>query len=213
LLTELVVNRVKENTIFREKFEDLGVSEIDIRQSLAEIFEGDPIVGIPIDEVGSDLREWAQTLKAEVRLWVVRKLVEFGNPSNVTYEIPEEYRPVLDASSDADDSTQGYRYYDVTLANLIERHLLAPGQSLFMSYKPRGGERKEYEAVVSTDGSLEVLDRTFSAPSYAALACIRDAGSDREMVNGWISWNDLEGHTLSELREQFLQRSKHSQPD
>ena len=199
--------------MFREKFEDLGVSEIDIRQSLAEIFEGDPIVGIPIDEVGSDLREWAQTLKAEVRLWVVRKLVEFGNPSNAIYEIPEEYRPVLDTSSDANDSTQGYRYYDVTLANLIERHLLAPGQFLFMSYKPRGGERKGYEAVVSTDGSLEVLGRTFSAPSYAALACIQDAGSDRETVNGWISWNDLEGHTLSELREQFLQRSKHSQPD
>ncbi len=114
LLTELVVNRVKENAAFREKFDDFGVSEIDIRQFLADIFEGNPIVGIPIDDVGSDLREWAQTLKTEVRLWVVRKLVEFGNPSNVIYEIPEEYRPVLDTSLDADDSTQGYRYYDVT---------------------------------------------------------------------------------------------------
>lgn len=211
LLTELVVNRVKENTAFREKFEDFGVREIDIRQFLADLFEGNPIVGIPIDEVGSDLREWAQTLKAEVRLWVVRKLVEFGNPSNVIYEIPEEYRPVLDTSSDADDSAQGYRYYDVTLSNLIESQLLAPGQSLFMGYKPRGGERKEYKAVVSTNGSLGVLGRTFSAPSYAALACIQDAGSDRETVNGWISWKDLEGHTLSDLREQFLQRSKQSQ--
>jgi hypothetical protein len=94
------------------------------------------------------------------------------------------------------------------LANLIESHLLAPGQFLTMGYKPRGGERREYKAVVVADGSLEVLGRTFSAPSYAALACIQSAGSDRETVNGWITWKDLEGHTLSDLREQFLQRSK-----
>jgi hypothetical protein len=84
-LTELVVNRVKENPVFRERFEDFGVSAIDIRQFLADIFEGKPIVGIPIDEVGSDLREWARTLKTEVRLWVVRKLVEFRNPRNTRF--------------------------------------------------------------------------------------------------------------------------------
>lgn len=55
-------------------------------------------MGIPIDQVGGDLREWAHTLKTEVKLWVIRKLVEFGNPENVIYEIPEEYRPVLDTS-------------------------------------------------------------------------------------------------------------------
>jgi hypothetical protein len=207
-LTELVVNRVKESPAFREKFDDFGVKEIDIRQFLAEIFEGRPVVGIPIDEVGSDLREWAQTLKTEVKLWVVRKLVEFGNPNNVIYEIPEEYRPVLDTSPDSDESAQGYKYYDVSLADLIESQLLAAGQSLFMFYKPRGGERKQYEAIVSSDGSLDILGRTFSAPSYAALACIQSAGSDRETVNGWTSWKDLDGRTLSELRDIFLQRSK-----
>jgi len=133
LFTELVVSRVKENASFREKFEDLEISEIDIRQFLADIFESNPIVGIPIDDVGSDLREWAQTLRSELRLWVIRKLVEFGNPSNVIYEIPEEYRPVLDTSPDSDQSAEGYRYYDVTLTNLIESHLLDAGQSLFMS--------------------------------------------------------------------------------
>jgi hypothetical protein len=39
-LTELVVGRVKENTAFREKFDDFGVRDIDIRQFLADIFEG-----------------------------------------------------------------------------------------------------------------------------------------------------------------------------
>ena len=87
-LTEIVVDRVKQNPRFREKFDDLGVREIDIRQFVSEIFEGRPVIGIPIDEVGADLREWAQTVKNEVRLWLVRKLVEFGNPANVIYEIP-----------------------------------------------------------------------------------------------------------------------------
>lgn len=207
-LTELVINKVKENAAFRGKFEDFGIGEIDIRQFLARIFEGKPVVGIPIDEVGSDLREWAQTLKVEVRLWVVRKLVEFGNPGNVIFEIPEEYRPVLDTSPDSDESAEGYKYYDVSLTDLIENHLLTPSQSLSMIYKPRGGERKQYEAVVSANGSLETLGRTFSAPSYAALACLKDAGSDRETVNGWISWKDREGRTLSDLREQLLQQAK-----
>jgi hypothetical protein len=203
-LTESVVNRVKENAAFRGKFEDFGVGEIDIRQFLADIFEGKPVVGIPIDEVGSDLREWAQTLKVEVKLWLVRKLVEFGNPANVIYEVPEEYRPVLDTSPDSDESAQRY----ISVADLIENHLLTSGQSLFMIYRPRGGERKQYEAIVSADGSLEKFGRKFSAPSYAALACLQDAGSDRETVNGWISWKDLEGRTLSDLREQLLQRTK-----
>jgi len=198
----------KENSAFRERFEDFGVSEIDIRQFLADIFEGRPIIGIPIDDVGSDLREWAQTLKTEVKLWIVRKLVDLGNPSNIIYEIPEEYRPVLDTSPDSDDSAQEYKYYDVGIADLIESHLLTPGQSLFLFYKPRGGERKQYEAVVSADGALETLGRQFSAPSYAALACIQNAGSDRETVNGWISRKNQEGRTLSELREQFLHLRK-----
>jgi len=209
-LTELVVNRVKENPVFREKFDDVGVSEIDIRQFLADIFEGKPVIGIPIDDVGSDLREWAQTLKNEVRLWIVRKLVEFGNPNNVIYEIPEEYRPALDTSPDSDDPAQANTYYDVSVADLIASNLLAPGQSLFMFYKPRGGERKQYEAVVKADGSLETLGRQFSAPSYAAVACIQNAGSDRETANGWIRWKDQGGQTLSDLREQFLQQRKQS---
>jgi hypothetical protein len=77
-------------------------------------------------------------------------------------------------------------------------------------YKPRGGERKQYEAVVSADGALETLGQQFSAPSYAALACIQNAGSDRETVNGWISWKNQEGRTLAELREQFLKLRKQS---
>lgn len=213
MLAEVIVSRVtrvKENSAFREKFDNLAVDAIDIRQFVADILEQKPVIGIPIDDAGPDLREWAQTLKNEVRLWIVRKLVEFGNPSNVIYEIPEEYRPVFDSSPESDEPTQGYKSYDVSIADLIQGHLLTSGQTLTMTYKLKGGERKQYEAAVLPDGSLKTLNQEFSAPSYAALACIQAAGSSRETVNGWISWKDEAGQTLADLREKFLEQKKSS---
>ncbi len=204
MLTEMVINRVKDNDSFKERFEDLGISEIDIRRVLSEIFDTRPIVGIPIDHVGADLREWAQTLKTEVKLWVIRKMVEFGNPGNVIYEIPEEYRPVLDTSPESEVGTSGYTYYDITLADLVAAKILSPGDPLFMTYGPRGGEKRRYEAIVTDNGSLDVLGKMFSAPSYAALLCVQDAGSSRNTVNGWISWKTASGQTLADLRETLL---------
>ena len=206
MLIELVINRVKENADLRERFDELSIKEIDIRRVLSEIFEGKPIIGIPIDQVGADLREWAQTLKSEVKLWVIRKLVEFGSPENVIYEIPEEYRPVLDTSPTLEDTPSGLKYYDVTIADLVGAGLLQEGDKLFMIYGPRGGERKKYEATVLPSGSIEVLGKTFSAPSYAALLCVQDAGSSRNTVNGWVTWKVADGRTLADLREALLNK-------
>ena len=204
MLTEMVINRVKESGAFRDRFEELGVSEIDIRRVVSEIFEKPPVVGIPIDSVGVDLREWALTLKVEVKLWIVRKLVEFGNADNVIYEIPEEYRPVLDTSPDTESSPSGLKYYDITIADLLNADLLHAGETLSMVYKPRGGERKQYEAKVTADGAIEVLGKSFTAPSYAALLGVQDAGSQRNTVNGWIVWKTASGETLSDLRDRLL---------
>jgi hypothetical protein len=46
--------------------------------------------------------------------------------------------------------------------------------------------------------------KSFSAPSYAALLCVQDAGSSRNTVNGWISWKTAEGKTLADLRDTLL---------
>jgi hypothetical protein len=73
-----------------------------------------------------------------------------------------------------------------------------------MTYKPRNGEQRNYEAIILSDGSLEVLGQNYSSPSYAALAGIHNAGSERQTVNGWTSWKNLLGRTLAELREQLL---------
>ncbi|MBK7435138.1 MAG: hypothetical protein IPI66_15535 [Chitinophagaceae bacterium] len=82
------------------------------------------------------------------------------------------------------------------------------GQKLFMTYKPRNGQPKTYVATLSDDGSFSVLNQIYSSPSYAALAGINDAGSNRPTVNGWISWKTSEGKLLSQLREEFLQFKK-----
>jgi len=73
-----------------------------------------------------------------------------------------------------------------------------------MNYRPRNGQLKKYEAQILEDGSLHVLNQHFSSPSYAALACIKDAGSDRLTVNGWTSWKNSKGLTLSEIRTEYL---------
>lgn len=204
MLTEVLISRIKENGALRERFEELGVSEIDIRRVVSEIFEKPPRVGIPIDRVSDDLREWALTVKVEVKLWVIRKLVEFGNAENVLYEIPEEYRPVLDTSPESDPTPSGLHTYDVTIADLITAGLLGAGDKLFMVYKPRGGERRQYEAMVTAEGAIELLGKSFTAPSYAALLGIQDAGSDRDTVNGWVTWKTVEGRTLAELRDHLV---------
>ncbi|MBP8258253.1 MAG: hypothetical protein KA118_01150 [Verrucomicrobia bacterium] len=140
-LIEVVIDRIREDAGLREQIEELGIPEIDIRRVLTEIMESRPIIGIPIDHVSTDLREWAQTLKNEVKLWIVRKLVEFRDPAQVLYEIPDEYRPVFDSSAEADEARR-YADYDVTISDLLEVGKLTPGQRLFMSYKPRGGARE-----------------------------------------------------------------------
>lgn len=205
LLIEIVVKRVREDVSLKNRIEELGIDEIDIRQVLTEIIESPPIVGIPIDHVSSDLREWAQTLKNEVKLWIVRKLVDLQNPDEILYEIPDEFRPVFD-TADKTPERNGIMFYDVSISDLIEARLVAPQSKLTMSYKPRGGEKKIFEATVTDDGDLLVGERSFSAPSYAALHCMQQAGSDRNTVNGWTSWKTLDGKWLADLRTEYLEK-------
>lgn len=202
MLTELVINRVKVNGDLRKRFDEQKIEQLDVRRVLSEIFSQRPVIGIPIDKVGQDLRMWAETLKSEVKLWLVRKLVEFGNPQNVMYEVPEEYEPVLDTSPNS--LKPANKVYGVSVGDLMDANLVREGEKLSMSYKPQGGENKLYEATVLDDGSLEVLGTKFAAPSYAALECLQNAGSNRETVNGWRSWKNTSGKSLFELRAEFL---------
>lgn len=134
----------------------------------------------------NDLRDWARTLKYKVKLWVVSKFVEFNKPTNIVFEFPEEFKPELDTEEESKPQKANTEIakYDVELTDLVNVNLLKAGEKLSMAYKPRNGQLKKYEAVVLEDGSLELLSQQFSSPSYAALAGIQDAGSDRKTVNG-----------------------------
>lgn len=205
-LVDLAVAQYKADPYTKEKFDDLNIAEINVRQVVGDILETDPIIGVPIDGVTNDLRDWARTLKYKVKLWVVSKFVELNKPTNIVFEFPEEFKPELDTEEESQPQKPNTEIaqYDVELIDLINAGLINVADKLIMAYKPRNGQQKKYEAKILEDGSLEVLGQTFSAPSYAALAGIQDAGSDRKTVNGWTSWKTSGGQTLADLRDKLL---------
>lgn len=205
-LIDLAVEQYQSDPYTREKYEDLNIAQINVRQVIGDILETDPIIGVPIDGVTNDLRDWARTLKYKVKLWVVSKFVEFNNPQNIVFEFPEEFKPELDTEEEGKPKAANTQIvqYDVDLSDLMNAGLLNVGESLTMVYKPRNGQQRRYEAIVLEDGSLQVLGQQFSSPSYAALAGIQEAGSDRKTVNGWTSWKNNQSLTLADLRDQLL---------
>ena len=208
ILEEIVIQMFNESEDVKEKIKEGKIKEIDIRKVLGEILSKPPVIGMPINRISQDLREWAATLRNDVRLWLVRKHIEFGAPENIAYEIPEEYRPVLDTTEEKEKPISGITYYDVSLADLLDAGLINVGDELVMTYKPRGGNQKKYKAIITEDGSMVVLDKKFKSPSYAALLGIQDAGSARKTVNGWTSWKDRNGEFLADLRSTYLNQKE-----
>lgn len=205
-IIDLSVEQYRNDFSTKEKFDELDIAEINVRQVLGDILDTDPIIGVPIDGVTNDLRDWARTLKYKVKLWLVSKFVEFNNPTNVVFEFPEEFKPELDTEEEAEEQSTNREInrYDVEISDLIASNLVNVGDKLYMPYKPRNGQPMRYEATIMEDGSLTLLDQVFGSPSYAALAGINDSGSTRQTVNGWTSWKTNDGKLLSELREQYL---------
>jgi hypothetical protein len=204
LLVNLAADHVKHNEDDLDKFREREIQDIDIRRVVSDIFDRVPLLGMPIDAVSNDLREWAATLRVSVKLWTVRKLVEFGRPENVMYELPEEFRPELDTQEDPQLETAGQTRLVVTLSDLVAAEYLKSGDILTMSYKPRNGERKTYQATIQDDGALHVLDQSFDTPSYAAIFAMEHAGTTRRTVNGWIVWKTAIGELLDGVRERYL---------
>ncbi|MBK7343638.1 MAG: hypothetical protein IPJ06_11455 [Saprospiraceae bacterium] len=205
-LVDLAVQQYQNDNYTKEKFEDLNIPAINVRQVVGDILETDPIIGVPIDGITNDLRDWARTLKYKVKLWVLTKFVELNNPMNIVFEFPEEFKPELDTEEESKPQklNTDIAQYEVEISDLINAKLLSSGEKLYMTYKPRNGQQKKYEATILEDGSIEILGQQFNSPSWAALAGIQDAGSDRKTVNGWTSWKNSQNISLAELREQLL---------
>jgi len=110
LLVELIIQQVREDENIMEKLSaagifkrgDKGVFDKDIRGILGEIFGKSPILGMAIDSISDDLRDWATTLRVDVKLWKIKKYADMGNSKNTLYEIPP--RPELDTARKSDSS-------------------------------------------------------------------------------------------------------------
>jgi len=207
LLTEILIQMITEDDSIKEKFDDEDIEEIDIRRVINEIFQTPPIIGMPIDEVSNDLKEWAETLRNDVRLWIVKKYTQFENPEIIAYNIPEEFRPTVEITQN-ESKDSSIKSYDVTLLDLVEDGFLHANQTLLLKYQPRGGNQHNYEGIVRSDGTIEVMGSKFSTPSYSALFCIQNAGSNRRSVNGWTKWKTEEGSSLFQIRADYLNKKK-----
>ncbi len=86
------LQEIENNKDFKDLLFEIGISEMKIHSNLNRIFECMPIIAIPIDEIPSDLTEWAQTIKNEVRIWEISKYT-FQN--NVIYSLPDEAMPSI----------------------------------------------------------------------------------------------------------------------
>lgn len=205
-LEDISADLYNQDDYTKDKFTNLGISSVDVRKVIRDILETDPIIGIPIDSIPNDLKDWARQQRHKVKLWIVSKFVEFNNSKNIVYEFPEEFKPALDTEEEStpQKANTEIAQYDVELLDLISASLLKASDKLFMIYKPRNGQQKKYEATILEDGSLELLGQSFSSPSYAALAGIQAAGSNRQTVNGWTSWKTADGKTLADVREKLL---------
>jgi Restriction Enzyme Adenine Methylase Associated len=205
-LEDISADLYEKDEYTKEKFSNLGITSVNVRKVIRDILQDDPIIGIPIDYIPNDLKEWARQQKHKVKLWIISKFVEFNNSLNIVYEFPEEFKPALDTEEESkpQKANTEVTQYEVEISDLISSNLLEIGQELKMTYKPRNGETKTYTAIILEDGSIEVLGQQFSSPSYGALAGIQNAGSERKTVNGWTSWKTNKNKTLAELRDELL---------
>jgi hypothetical protein len=199
-LEDISVDQYNHDDYLKEKFTNLGIASVDVRKVIRDILETDPIIGIPIDHIPNDLKDWARQQRHNVKLWIVNKFVEFNNVTNVIYEFPEEFKPVIDTEEESQPATANTEIarYDIELIDLLNAEIIQPNDKLTMTYKPRNLDQKTYDAIILADGSIEVLGQNYSSPSYAALAGIHNAGSDRQTVmDGLLGKPQKAGHLLN----------------
>ena len=117
----------------------MGIITVDIRKIIRDILETDPIIGIPMDSIPNDLKDWARHQRFNVKLWIVTKFIEFGNKQNIIYEFPEEFKPVLDTEEESQPQKPNTEIarYDVGILDLLMANLLQPNEKIIMTYKPR----------------------------------------------------------------------------
>src|SRR6185437_9698806 len=120
----------------------------------------------------------------------------------VLYLLPEDATPTIDTTK-AGPAASRHGTGGETLSRVLKAGLLTVGNVLHLEYGPRGSKKERFEATVRADG-LEVDGRVFS-PSYAAVHCMKRAGSERRTANGWVMWKTADGILINDLAERLPQ--------
>lgn len=130
LIIELIIQQISEDKNIMKKFNDEGYGKEDegvflneIRGVLGEVFGKSPIIGMPIDSISNDLRDWAETLKTKVKMSVVRKYVESGNSENIIYEIPEEDQTGQETAEGGNGHSKNTESAKITKESLNSREI------------------------------------------------------------------------------------------
>ena len=129
VLLDLIGEKIREDKEIMKKFSYEGYGEgingvfLDkINEALAEIFDKTPIIGMPIESGSTDLNNWAKTLKTTVRLFIVKKFSENGNPENIIYEIPDESDPDTNTTESTKETTKKAKIDTKTKEKASEKH-------------------------------------------------------------------------------------------
>ena len=130
LIIELIIQQISEDKNIMKKFNDEGYGKEDegvflneIRGVLGAVFGKSPIIGMPIDSISNDLRDWAETLKTKVKMSVVRKYVESGNSENIIYEIPEEDQTGQETTEGGNGHSKNTESAKITKESLNSREI------------------------------------------------------------------------------------------
>jgi hypothetical protein len=200
VILRLALDTISQSQDLRRIFAELGITDLDIHGRLDRILHKPPTIAIPIDAIPKDLQEWAQTLRNAVKIWVIEKFVSIKDGARILYSIPDENVPTLRTAPVEDGSSTAVRASGSQLwRELLDAVPALEGQTVYLEYGPRGGERKTFQGTIRQDG-VEVDGEVYS-PSYAAVLCMRKAGSRRETANGWVMWKNQDGEFLTDLYE------------
>lgn len=202
LILQIALKLVAQSRPLRELFLDLDIGELEIHGRIQSILQKVPTIAIPIDGVPKDLKEWAQTLRNTVKIWVIEKYAPVGNSGQVLYSIPDENLPTITTGSPRGAgsptmTTTGSQPFQ----ELLNAFPSLEGQHVFLRYGPRGRPKQTFQGTIRKEG-IEVDNKVFS-PSYAAVHCIQQAGSPRKTANGWIMWKTKDGRYLNDLYQEI----------
>ena len=205
-ILEQALKMVQGSEELRDAFRELEIPDLSIHATLESILRTPPTIAIPIDSVPKDLKEWAQTLRTPVKIWVIEKFVSTENPEEVIYSLPDENLPsfltvLTPGGAGTEVRATGSQPYQA----LIDADPTLVGQPVYMEYRPRGGSKQRFEGVLREAG-VEIEGEVYSL-SYGAVRCLQQARSDRRTANGWTSWRLSGGESLSAVYERLVQRS------